>query len=203
MTNKMNTESIERAIKARADLIREKAATEAKLKKARADWARAAAEGNSPREEAINTLIGEAREAIEEADYKIRALEDLEISPGQSLLSLIEQHEAEAVKASEAKAAAKAMAAREAEAARQRRISEKERELLNSEAKLVYSNGRIVNGTLTVNGVTFHRNDHKGFFVPEWKTAGGQLLHDYLDTILPLTEEDWLNGGFSPDGERY
>jgi len=202
MTNKMNTESIERAIKARADLIREKAATEAKLTKARADWARAAAEGNSPREEAINTLIGEAREAIEEADYKIRALEDLEISPGQSLLSLIEQHEAEAVKASEAKAAAKAMAAREAEAARQRRISEKERELLNSEAKLVYGR-KGIKGILTVNGITFNRQDNNGFTSAEWQTADGQQLHDYLATIMPLTEEDYLNGGFSPDGERY
>lgn len=202
MTNKMNTESIERAIKARADLIREKAATEAKLTKVRADWARAAAEGNSPREEAINTLIGEAREAIEEADYKIRALEDLEISPGQSLLSLIEQREAEAEKNAEAIAAAKAMAAREAELARHRRISEKERELLNSEAKLVYGR-KGIKGTLTVNGITFNRQDNNGFTPAEWKTAGGQLLHDYLATIMPLTEEDYLNGGFSPDGERY
>ena len=93
-------------------------------------------------------------------------------------------------------------AKRFAEIERQARIKEREKELINTEADLEYLNGNIVGGTLVVDGETFIRNGGK-YSSPEWKTAGSLLLHDYLDKTMPLSEEDYRNGGFRTDGERY
>ena len=83
-------------------------------------------------------------------------------------------------------------AARFAEQERQIRIRKREAELLSTRS------GK----TVTVDGKEFiYRYDPFG--ASECRSSDGQLLRDYLDSIMPLTEEDYRNGGFRPDGERY
>lgn len=96
------------------------------------------------------------------------------------------------VKARKARLALMEQAKRFAETERRFRISDREKELINA------THGR---GDVEVDGKVFKRIDD-GFSPLEF-LCDGQSLREYLEQSMPLTDEDYRNGGFRPDGERY
>ena len=96
------------------------------------------------------------------------------------------------VKARKARLALMEQAKRFAETERRIRISAREKELINA------THGR---GDVEVDGKVFKRIDD-GFSPLEF-LCDGQSLREYLEQSMPLTDEDYRNGGFRPDGERY
>lgn len=109
-----------------------------------------------------------------------------------TLKEILARKQAEELAKAESDQVLRDQAARFAEQERQIRIRKRESELLSSRK----------GNTVTVDGKEFIYR-YNAFGASECRTSDGQLLRDYLDSITPLTEEDYRNGGFSPDGERY
>lgn len=123
---------------------------------------------------------------------KIEKLETLKAN--KTVQEYTAQKQAEEQKREEMDKTLRDQATRFAELERQIRVTAREKELINSRT------GK----TVTVDGKEFaavQPYPHENYF--EYKAADGQQLRDYLDQTMPLTEADYRNGGFKPDGSKY
>lgn len=123
-------------------------------------------------------------------DLKIEKLESLKVS--DTVQEYTAQKQAEEQKRAELEKIMSDQATRFAETERQIRIRMRESELLNARVRNI----------VTVDGKEFIYR-YSAYGDSECRSSDGELLRDYLNATMPLTEEDYKNGGFKPDGTRF